>query len=350
MANDPDAYMVRHHNDGYNLSVGEPVFLQQKLDFLTIIEPIFNLHYPLVGGEKDLLKELHKLHPNFKHIVVTNGAKQGLLASFYALNQNYDYETISVDRKTKEEIKYKHTINGSSLVYTPAPHWPSFPTLAKLSNIGFTHMQDAAAIKLLTSPNNPDGLEVDDSVPCDIWDAAYYNPLYPVYGHTHALTARISVFSGAKMFGVSSFRIGWVGTNDDRIAKFVAEYVEKSTTGVSVLSQTQMSGILRHTRLYGDGKLELEKASKVLESNAESFHRYLDKYLDLYKGAPKGMFTFVKVRDLEKFQNALATAKVQVVPGRACGMQEDGWFRFSIGWQPEYLDPALRELKKVLDE
>ena len=350
MSNDPDMFMVRHHtNDGHNLSVGEPAFLQHSLDFLNILEPIDNLHYPIVGGEKFLLEELHKLHPNFKHIVVTVGAKQGLLASLYALGQDYRYQTISKDRNTGEELAYNHIVYGKRLVHHPAPHWPSFPTLSKLSGMGFTSTPDAAAIRIVTSPNNPNGKEISLNTPLDIWDAAYFNPLFPLYGHTQALNGRMAVFSAAKMFGVSAYRIGWVGTNEASLAKFAAEYVEKSTTGVCILAQNQMAGILRHIRRYGDGIPEFEKARKILEQNATNLHRALDSYIDIYEGAPKGMFAWIKAKDAAKFANALNMAKVQVVPGLACGMTEAGWFRLSIGWQTEYLDKALIDLKKELD-
>jgi aspartate/methionine/tyrosine aminotransferase len=324
---DSDMFMVRHHTDGHNLSVGEPAFLQHTLDFLTILEPVENLYYPLVGGEKELLEELHRLHPKYKYIVVANGAKQALLASIYAL-------------------KEQHPVS-SEYVEHSAPYWPSFPTLAKLSGLKFS-VKTVDGIRIVTSPNNPDGMESITDPP-DIWDAAYYNPFYPVYGHTKELAAKITIFSGSKMFGVSSFRIGWLCTDNEYLAKLAAEYVEKSTTGVSGLSQTQMAGILRHVRRYKDAVPEFMKARKLLELNANSFHRALDSHIDIYKGAPQGMFAFIKVKDEQKFTGALKTAKIQVVPGHACGMTESGWFRFSIGWQSEYLDAALIDLGKALN-
>lgn len=329
---DSDMFMVRHHTDGHNLSVGEPAFLQHTLDFLTIVEPIENLHYPLVGGEKELLEELHKLHPKYKYIVVANGAKQALLASIYALKEQHPASTEFVEHV--------------------APYWPSFPTLARLSGLKFTTAPPvpyAGSITIATSPNNPNGEEPRIIELFDIWDAAYYNPYFPVYGHTKALEAKIAIFSGSKMFGVSSFRIGWLCTDNEYLAKLAAEYVEKSTTGVSGLSQTQMAGILRHVRRYKDAVPEFMKARKLLELNANSFHRALDSHIDIYKGAPQGMFAFIKVKDEQKFTGALKTAKIQVVPGYACGMTESGWFRFSLGWQSEYLDAALIDLGKVLN-
>jgi alliinase-like protein len=350
MSLENDMFMVRSHVDGHNLSVGEPDFLQKNLDFLTIVEPIIDLNYPILGGEKELIEELHRLHPKFKYIVVTNGAKQGILAAIYALSQDFTFETSSTDRKSGEKLIYKHKVYGRKLVHHSAPFWPSFKTLTNLSGLSFTSSPDSAAIKIVTSPNNPNGSEGDDESSIDIWDAAYFNPLFPVYGHTKEFKATTTIFSGSKMFGVSGFRIGWLCTDDERIAKLAAQYVEATTTGVSLLSQAQMAGILRHARRFGDAIPEFKKSKKVLENNAEVFHESLDSYIDIYEGAPKGMFAFVKVKELEKFNNALKKAKVQVVPGHVCGMREEGWIRFSLGWQTEYLEKALIDLKKALND
>jgi histidinol-phosphate/aromatic aminotransferase/cobyric acid decarboxylase-like protein len=350
MSFDNDQLMVRTvEPGGFSLSAGEPSFLQDTLSFLKTVEvPTEPLRYPALGGEKDLLEELHRLHPEFKYIVVANGCKQALLGSLHALSQTRTFETI-IKERNKEPVTKIDIVHGRHLVYHKAPYWPSYTTLARLSGMHFTSRYDPNAIRIVTSPGNPDGTEIEDNEPVDVLDNAYINPIFPVYGHTKRPKALINCFSGSKMFGLSGIRIGWMGTDDPFIAKKVAEYVESSTTGVSLLSQLHMASVLRHVRRFQDAVPEFIKAQKVLHSNFDSLGLLLGEFcIKMNVEAKRGMFGFIQLKDPPKFDLALKSSKVSVVPGKACGMKEDGWYRLSLGWGNDYTQRALQALRKEL--
>ena len=256
-------------------------------------------------------------------------------------------ETI-VRERNKEPVTHKELVHGRSLIYHSAPYWPSYKSLAKIAGMGFTNAKDIAAIKVSTSPNNPDGSEADPNESVDILDCAYYHPFHPVYGHTQKPHGTVNVFSGSKMFGLSGLRVGWAGTNHKGLAEKMGHYVEMSTTGVSLLSQMHMAAILRHVRRFQDAVPEFKKAQLVLQSNAGHFVLLLGEFCDKMSGCPKGMFQWVKAKDPIKFDLALKRAKVSYVPGSACGMTEHGWYRFSMGWMGSYTEMALRALRREL--
>ena len=350
MSFDNDSLMVRgSESGGFNIAAGEPAFITDTLSFLNTVEiPTEPLRYPKLGGESELLEELHRLHPEFKHVVVANGCKQALLSSLHVLSQTRTFETV-VRERNKEPVTKTELVQGRHLVYHKAPYWPSFKTISQISHMGFTSSYDINAIRIATSPNNPDGSEVDDNEPVDILDASYFNPIYAVYGHTKRPNALINCFSGSKMFGLSGIRIGWMCTNDSFIAKKVAEYVESTTTGVSLLSQLHMASVLRHSRRFQDAVPEFIKAQKILHSNFDSLGLLLGEFCITMNVQPrKGMFGWIQVKDHAKFDLALKASKVSVVPGRACGMKEDGWYRLSLGWGNDYTERALHALRKEL--
>src|SRR4051812_45947780 len=83
-----DLLMLRGEQDGsYNLAVGEPVFLQNSAFWCTQSKAMHlnDPRYPAYGGSPALIEQIRgALKFCKKHVTVTNGAKQGLLAAFYA--------------------------------------------------------------------------------------------------------------------------------------------------------------------------------------------------------------------------------------------------------------------------
>lgn len=327
----------------FNLAIGEPHFLSKHIiNIISIVEPILEMGYPQLGGEPELIHEINHLIPEYKYIVVTNGAKQAISAALYAFKQDWVHH-----------FKHKGQVGvlsgtGRKSVYHSAPYWPSFPTLASLMDMSFhSSNKDYMDIDIVTSPNNPDGTVCKDYCP-DIWDASYYNPVFPVYNRQQTkLLAQAATFSAAKMIGTSGLRVGWLATNSEEIYKNASAYVEKSTTGVSTQAQWQISSILRHIRLFGCQEL-FKKATQELINNSLDFLARLDPYIDMYSGAPEGMFAFFKVKDLERFANALVESKVQMIPGKACGMKEDGWYRASLGVSNKTLNETCSALLEKL--
>lgn len=334
---DPDKQIVRTHDDfSTNLAVGEPFFLRGALE--NLVKPsAFNESavfesYPPYMGDQRLLGQLKRRFSG--HVVVTNGAKQALLASLYALKQKYP-----------QMCEVAHRL----------PFWPSYPTLAAFSDLFFRSSdldrnRDSSndTCYINTSPNNPDGSQTPAF--CHIWDAAYAHKMYGWNGERPLHD--ISVWSAAKLFGISGLRIGWLVTDSMQLAEAAANYVEKTTSGVNVEAQHRLANILAqaespsYTERWSRARLQLVK-------NAVSFRKFVKPHCEMVEGVPAkngaGMFAWFKAKKPALFKAALKEANITVVDGAACGMVDTGWFRMSMGHYPEVTADGLKLLQEKLN-
>lgn len=325
-----DMQMARGAAEGeINLAVGEPYFLQAEL-----IQPqptvrfTWPMAYPSVGGEPELIAELKKLY-GYKHIVVTCGAKQAIEAAFFAFK--------TVERR-------------SNVLHTP-PYWPSYPTLAKSQGLDFNGSGPrGTSIHCVTSPNNPDGAqEYLFKTEVDLWDAVYAQPLYGFMGLPPI--HRVAVFSAAKQLGLSGLRVGWLGTDEDELARAASYFVEISTSGVSTASQEMLCQGLESMRDPDQMGFYTERtfqARAALMANGASFSELIGDLVTQFYGVPRdgsGMFAWFEAKRPESFSRALRDAKVKVVTGDACGSRSPGWFRMSMGHSPEITRTALERIK-----
>ena len=209
-----------------------------------------------------------------------------------------------------------------------------------------------SGLQIRTGPNNPDGSLVKEK--CDIWDAAY---AHEVYGWDRTVPdAGISIWSAAKLYGLSGLRIGWLATWDEEVARKAAHYVEITTSGVSLYSQWHLADVIA---------AELQNNDEVKESYAEArahllqnsfiIRGALEPHCDVLDGVLKpmgprlGMFGWVKAKKPVLFGAALEKSKVKFVTGEACGMYEHGWYRISAGHRLEYTKNAMDKLLGALD-
>lgn len=311
------------HQDIIHLDQGEPVFLQEIFqDLLGVMEPIVDFHYPEPGGDPELLEQLYRLHPQFSHIVVTNGASQALCGALEYF------------------AKY-----GNKQVYYPTPYWSRIPTICQRAGLVFS--TSPGTCFLVTSPNNPDGKVADLNCKPDIHDAAYFNPFYPIYGECSLLESSCTIFSGSKMIGVSGYRIGWLATNNKEIADYVEDYVDNTTVGVSVLSQKEVANILRHLR---SGKFHkgFVKAKEILIKNHLLLEKSLGPFIDEINSS--GLFGWFKVKDPEKFDDALFKGLISLMPGTAYGVDDKAWYRMNLGVDEFTLRTALSRLSGILSK
>lgn len=330
-----DHLLVRSQGEGgFNGSVGEPVFLQDAMHpFTDSVDPLPPLQYPILGGQPELIQEIKSRYcdPSL-HVVVANGAKQGIMAALYAYGQR-----------------------GFKKVYHREPYWLSYKTLVELSGATFTTRRtpwswSSKAVTINTTPNNPDGA-IDSAHSCDIWDAAYSHSVYG-FSREFAPIHTVSVWSAAKLLGVSGLRVGWVVTHDKELADHAASYVEKTTSGVSTASQVMVAGIMRAMARNPERAAECyRKARNTLNYNKASFNRYISPHCGVVKGLPAhgtGMFAFFRPLDFIKFESALHKSQVKVVPGHAFGSSYEGWYRMSLGHRANLTEQALMRLAQEL--
>lgn len=321
-----DQMLAREGRDGdINLAIGEAYLISDEMKqvFAKDLEYTGSLQYPTYGGNQDLIEELRQTL-NYKHIIITNGGKQGLAAIFYAFKQS-----------------------NKNNVIQKGFHWPSIPGLAKVAGLQFNHDPTPGSVRLVCSPNNPDGNQSME--PCDIWDAAY---AHQVYGFVEPPPHRVAVFSASKVLGLSGFRVGWICTDDDVLADHCRFHVELATSGVSSPAQQLTARILRVMRANPDFTSDVyHRARSTLIYNGLNFHDNLGKHCEAVLGVPasmSGMFAFFKARDPEAFAQALKQSRVRLVDGAACGAAEAGWYRMSLGHTKETVERAVGAIATYL--
>ena len=326
--------MAKSGSSAYDLAVGEPELLQEAMLFARGPRSVFSgsEHYPHLGGEPGLLEELRVRYPQYRHAVVTSGAKQALLASFYALRE----------------------VEGKRVVHHPAPYWPSYPTLAALSGMQFASglSVDHSRVECVTFPNNPDGSQVlDPERLYSVWDSVYADPTYGWGGREP--DHRIRVGSAAKLLGMSGARVGWLLTNEEDLAQAAALYVESTTSGVSKLSQVAVAGALAWVRINPEAfALVQQTARNQMGDNVGVFNSLLQPRCEWVAGVPchgRGMFSYfcLGFGYAHAFAEAIEQVGVALVPGEACGASCRGVWRMNMMANRERFAKAFAALKKV---
>ena len=297
-----------------NFAVGEPVSLGAIIHACIGTSNQWSPRYPLLGGDQQLIDAiLESPWQNGKHVVITNGATQGLGAAFYALKQV-----------------------GGIDIYFPTPYWPRFPGLTTLAGFdtrwkNIYQSNDHAAI-CIASPNNPDGSQLGHSTqnqsPVDIWDAAYACLAYGWNGFKP--TARITVHSVSKLLGLSGLRIGWISTDDENLAQLATNYVEITTSGVGAISQAYIAKAINR---FNHNPEELRVCHMNLRNkilmNYDIFQNTIGAHCEnTYTDEITGMFAWFKPINETMFIETARNHEILYVEGKACGMP--GWKRMTL--------------------
>lgn len=209
-----------------------------------------DLTYQSWQGNIGLIEELaYKHNVETDRIVVTCGGKQGLCAAVYA-------------------AKKLGLIDNEHPAHIQQPSWPLLADPFNLSGIPFTHENlDNTKLKLVVSPNNPDG-KIRDVSGLVIHDAVYACLPYAEKPSKKSLDSSFAtIFSFSKEYGISGARTGYTICSDASIAKMISHYVEESSAGTSGFSQSLIAEILRRERKdYNILWERLDEAKKQLEN------------------------------------------------------------------------------------
>jgi aspartate/methionine/tyrosine aminotransferase len=238
------------------------------------------------------------------HAVVTCGAKQGLLATFYALKKL-----------------------GQTHLTMRSPYWSQMPEAIRLGGLGLLLRNEPTwgTSHLIVSPNNPDGhVTTPDEArelqkKCDkhgtylIHDGAYHTLSY--LDQTPQL-AGTTIYSASKMYGLSGLRAGWVITDNERIAKHAADYVEASSVGVSLLSQQVLYNIMDHENRHpADEDVFHLRSLQLLDDNKKLIKTLNPEVLDTGDTPETGIFGWYKPGPKFNPEKAM----VRIPPGSAFG-------------------------------
>ena len=326
---------------GVDLAVGEAHLVRKNLfelfpfDHFEIPPCLSTWEYPYPYGIKKLVNLLE-----YKHgypVVITNGAKQALAASFYAMR-----------------VTGHHTINMRR------PYWCLLPPLIEALGLKWTTAYTPGYPQLLVLPNNPDNylpsIEAlrameesykEDGCPI-IHDAAYYTGSYIPCGfnnYKNYAIGDLQIYSMSKAFGLSGIRLGYVVCKNEDYYKHICEYMEMMTVGVSTLSQEYMYSLLSKIN-------ECPNTFKKFEDNCYSdlydAKRLLKRIKSDIISVPSnmedmpGMFAFVKLNN----KDAFTKAKIKVIDGKLFGAP--GYIRINLGVDYKILKECVERLNDIL--
>jgi len=329
--------------DWIDLAVGEPHLVRKNLIKIFQLEEelkightkIDELIYPTPTGYAPLVKHLEDKHG--APVIITNGAKQALGATFYALHQM-----------------------GKKYVAMRDPYWCLIPPLARMHGLEPTFgspCADSGDPYLLLAPNNPDGRcyspdemkalhqEYKEAGVPLMHDAAYYTHIYLPATHTLPIVGDIQIFSISKMLGLSGLRIGYVVCRNLEFYKLIQAYMEAMTVGVSIASQTWLYDLLdRRMRSFptlvekfeGTCALELENNKKLCRQIDPEVLEVPENVADI-----PGMFGWFKVGPKADFSKS----KINLVDGALFGAP--GMVRLNLAFPTSTMEEIVRRLNSV---
>jgi len=337
-----DSLVQREEVDGWtNLAIGDAVVVREayKHSIPTSLSlSASELGYPPCDGLPELQAAILKWcisegvctedHPG--HVVITNGATQGLLAVISA------YEGIKLS----------------------PPYWPRIPVLADFAGVTLNNeKQGSACPELITWPNNPSGCEfgtnVADADSGVIWDAVYASE---IYGFDPALVPFLQrsdaiIGSVSKIFGLSGLRVGWVLFKDRAHWEKASHYLETSTSGVSVISQLYTADLLDRVNKFPAIFQKIKKlAKKSLETNSRIIQDVVTPFASAVGGSiggHGGLFAWFRPSNYASFKDALNRAKIFIVRGDLCGFTKE-WIRINAGADAVKIQDSMGRLAKEL--
>jgi aspartate/methionine/tyrosine aminotransferase len=322
-----------------DVSVGEPHVVREILDDVFDLHPydlpdVKHMHeYPPPHGHEPLVRLLEEKHG--APVVITNGAKQALGATFYALKQL-----------------------GHSAINMRSPYWALLPPLMTMHGLELAtpeFIDGDANPCLVLAPNNPDGFcdanllnmhlsYAKAGVPL-IHDAAYYTHTYLPSDHALPAIGDVQIYSISKMLGLSGLRIGYAVCRNPDFYRLITSYVEHMTVGASMLSQIFTYDLMKRMRGYptltsnfeGRSFAALQESKKIMMQVNPEVLEVPANLLDI-----PGMFLWAKVGPKANFEKA----KVNVIRGDLFGGYHDH-VRINLAFNAKTMQDIVNKLNEA---
>ena len=319
-----------------NLKVGEPVFYKKYWDSQNVIpkksDSLFN--YPknnesTINSIISLHNLIHGYELKPENIIIGNGASQIISAAAYAVDL--------------PELK------------VPPPYWRRIKELCK---IGYYSSENVVAENtsqsenlVITSPNNPDGVvySYDQILLASFVDCCYNWPQYVHMGLVHKIIPKISIYSLSKCLGLAGLRMGWAVVTDDLLANKMRQFIEVSTAGVNVKTQSIAYDYINHTV----NKLQNDETDCFSWATSELDDRW-DEVIEAFSGTDmqvinprKGMFLWIQKPNEENLA-LLLDQKYGIISmsGEECGGTND-FVRINLGCDIKDLKEFVRRISNV---
>lgn len=265
-------------------------------------------------------------------VVITNGAKGALGATFYALKKL-----------------------GKQNVGMIEPYWALIPPLMEIHGITPAigkHPYNVDAF-LALAPNNPDGqfpylscLEDtcrSKNIPL-IHDAVYYSPVYTSHSEELKVYGDVQIYSASKAFGLSGIRVGWAVCKNLLFYKFIQEYMEAMTVGVSIASQVFLTDLLSQMEEHPLAVVKFEQeASAALRHNKEAMLQVDPEVLNISPRSVDVAGMFGWYAKGPKFSPE--RAKINFIDGALFGGY--GMVRMNLAFNQERMNEIVRRLNSV---
>lgn len=365
--------------DVINLSIGEPDFFVPRFIKDAAIKAIEENYsfYPPVAGFPELREAIAKKlwrDNNVKYapdqIVVSNGAKQAIANTFFAI------------------------LDPGDEVIVPAPYWVSYTELIKLAGgvpviiessienefkIFPEQIKEAITSRtrafIFSSPNNPSGLVYTRN---ELYEFARLFAEYPdiyiisdeIYelinflGKTTSIAEfeevhdQVIVINGlSKAYAMPGWRIGYSASNPV-VAKAIQKVQGQMTSGANTIGQRAAIAALEQDPETCQDLHEMKKAFKerrdyLVEKLTEIDEMipnhpdgafYVFPNVELLYGKSFNGFTILNDNDVCMY--LLNEAHVALVPGSSFG--SPGYIRFSYATSMENLQKAMERIEKAL--
>jgi aspartate/methionine/tyrosine aminotransferase len=358
-------------HDIVHLEIGQPDFQPLPEVISTTIDSINKgkTTYTVSSGIPELRKEISKMYKEDQHleidangeIIITSGAKQGILAAIYAL------------------------INRGEHLLVPEPYWVSYPDMTSLAGGNFSSIpmkpdfsldqeyikdkisQQPVKALLLNSPNNPTGhllsteeLKfvknlIEDEKIVIIADEIYNDYMYVPSTFKTLLTElgnwreSIIVINGfSKTYSMTGFRLGYSIANED-LSKGILRFVQASTSCAPIFCQEGAVTALKNR----------DKAYKIIEQVFPSRRQLLMNEVEQIKGfsinsIDGAFYGFIKYSHTDEPSEKVALdilekANVAVTPGTAFGPSCEGYFRVTFSRSEEEIKEAFSRIRKYIN-
>ncbi|HEY5268051.1 MAG TPA: pyridoxal phosphate-dependent aminotransferase [Candidatus Saccharimonadales bacterium] len=289
--------------------------------------------YPNPCGYKPLTQLLEDKYQS--PVVITNGAKQGLSACFWALTQMNKYH-----------------------LGMRSPYWALIPPLMEMHGINnletpFDQWDNCEMDSYLCiSPNNPDGYISDlksesesmkeKGIPF-IHDAVYHNRVYVPSNIPLEQYGDVQIYSASKYLGLSGLRIGWCVCPNKEFYKWIMHYMEAMTVGVSIVSQMFTYDILNRMAGYPTLTESFEnQAAMALDESKRIIAQVNPEVLEVGDVVnTAGMFGFFKTGP--KFDPV--KSKINFISGDLFGAP--GCVRMNLAFDAKTMQEIVKRLNNV---
>lgn len=304
-----------------------------------------------------------------ENIFVTNGAMNGLYATFVSLLDPGDEVLLPEPMWTEiaENIKLGGGIPAP--VYLKSEENYEYQIAALKEKI-----TEKTKALFINYPHNPTGAALDKesllailnfAKEHDLWiisDEAYEDVLYPP--HTHNSPASllpdyaekiISIFSFSKSYAMSGLRLGYVVTTSPLMMSRLPKVLRCTINGTNSVAQWAAVAALNGDQQFisdmqGEYKLRRDTLYNALKDIPDMEPFLAKGTFYIWVKLQPSIYSRLGVKDAEELSDNLAKRGIGSTPGNAFGPKCEDYLRFAFSCATEMVQEGSAELKKVLTE